>query len=258
MAYDAIVVGGGCMGISTVLELQQRSPHARYLLFEGSHETTSSKGLRKIIRACYHDPQYATLATRAQLMWETKYPYCNFYTRTGWVQEVDGAKYKPFHKEEKAIGLDVLSDRMQTLESPRFDREKELWFDESIGAADASLALENVAREAEKWGVERRKEDIAMLVIEDEICKGVQCLDGSQIFASTVVLAAGAWTPEILRRSNVALPPDSFYVTATATATLMLSDDEFKRFKSMPIIVTDQGAQSTLRELLSALVSNMT
>ncbi|KAF1962895.1 FAD dependent oxidoreductase [Byssothecium circinans] len=243
--FDYIIVGGGCMAFSAALALQRESPNAKIIIFEGSETATASKGICRIIRTPYMDNEYVLLAEEAKKKWETELPYRNFYRRTGWVQVVRGGNYVPFHLEERLIKAEDLSHMVRSRDAPQLDIEEKLWLNEDIGVADSALALEAVAVEAASLGVVRQKKDISKLLIENGVCHGISCVDGTSITAKTTIVATGPWTPALLESSSVQLPQSYqsgfFSVTAIGVATLPLTEDEYAKFKSMPILVTSQG-----------------
>ena len=248
--FDYAVIGGGVMGVSAALALQRESPSAKIIIFEGEEMKTASKGICKIIRTPYMDKEYAMLAEEAKKKWETELPYYSFYRRTGWIQEVRGGNYVPFHPGERLITAEDLSHMVRSQNPPQLDAEKELWLNEDIGVADATLALEAVAVEAATQGVVRQKMNISKLLIENGVCRGVERTDATIITAETTIVATGPWTPALLESSKIQLPHDFqdgfFSVTAIGVATLSLTEDEHAKFNSMPILATDQGILNSL------------
>ncbi|KAI0526163.1 FAD dependent oxidoreductase [Xylaria bambusicola] len=243
--FDYVIVGGGCMAFLAALALQRESPNAKVIIFEGSETAIASKGICKIIRTLYMDNEYVLLAEEAKKKWKTELPYRNFYRWTGWVQVVRGDNYVPFHPGERSIKAEDLLHIVRSRDPPQLDIAEKLWLNEDIGLADSALVLEAVAVEAAARGVMRQKTDISKLLIENGVCHGVECIDGRSIVAETTIVATGPWTPALLKSSNVQLPHDFqngfFSVTAIGVATLSLTEDEYAKFKSMPILVTDQG-----------------
>ena len=231
------------IGVSIALALQREWPNAKIILFEGCETKTTSKDTSKIIRTPYMDQEYVSLADEAKENWETKLPYRNFYRKTGWIQVVRGDNYKPFFKypEERLIKVEDLSDMVHSRDPPQLDAGEELWLIEDIGVADSALVLEAVAMEAADQGVIRQRKDVSKLLITDGVCHGVECVGGISIAAKTTIVATGAWTPALLESSRVQLPYDFqdgfFGVTAIGIATLPLDEDEYERFKSMPILI---------------------
>lgn len=141
------------MGVSAALALRRGSPSAKIIIFEGDEMKTASKGICKIIRTPYIDKNYILLAEEAKKRWESELPYCNFYRRTGWIQEVRGDNYVPFHTGERLIKVEDLSRMVRSRIPPQLDTGTELWLNKDIGVADAARALEVTAVEAATHGV---------------------------------------------------------------------------------------------------------
>ncbi|KAL9084481.1 MAG: hypothetical protein Q9165_008054 [Trypethelium subeluteriae] len=247
--FDYAIIGGGCMGVSAALALQKQSPNLTTILFEGTESNTASKGTCKIIRTPYMDKEYVLLAEEAKKRWESAFPYYNFYRRTGWVQEVHRGTYVPFHSGERSVKAEDLSHMVHSRDLPHLNVEKELWFNEDIGVADSALALEAVAEEAASKGVARWKKKISKLIIKSGICCGVECVDGTRITATTTIVATGPWTPALLSSSDIHLPDHIrngfFSVTAIGVATLPLTEDEYTKFSTMPILVANEGISTS-------------
>lgn len=247
--FDYAVVGGGVMGVSAALALQREFPSAKIIVFEGEEMKTASKGTCKIIRTPYMDKEYAMLAEEAKKKWETELPYNSFYRQTGWIQEVSRGDYVPFHPGERLITAEDLSRMVRSQSPPQSSAEKELWLNEDIGVADAALTLEAVAKEAATKGVIRQKINISKLLVENGVCRGVERTDATIITAETTIVATGPWTPALLERSKIQLPHDFqdgfFSITAIGVATLSLTEDEYAKFYSMPILVTSQGVSNS-------------
>ena len=196
--FDYAIIGGGIMGVSAALALQREWPRAKIIIFEGEKTRTASKGICKIIRTPYMDKDYVLLAEEAKKKWETELPYCNFYRRTGWIQEVRGSCYVPFHAGERLIKPEDVSHMVRSRHPPQVDNKKELWLNEDIGVADAALTLEAVAVEAATLGVIRQNRNISKLLIKNGICRGAECTDGIKITAEITIVVTGAWTPVLL------------------------------------------------------------
>lgn len=238
------------MAVSAALALQEESPTAKVTLLEGLEKTTASKAPSKCVRTPYVDEGYVLLAQRAEELWKTKLPYSKFYRQTGWIQVVRGDDYVPFHSRERLISVNDVVHMVNTHEPPKIDAEERLWLNREIGVADAALALEAVAIEAKARGVVRQDKDASKLLVDDGVCYGVECTDGTRITAVSTIVATGPWTLALLQRSNIPLPHKYqngfFNVTAIGVATLQLSDEDYSRFHSMPILTTNQGTFESL------------
>lgn len=161
-----------------------------------------------------------------------------------WIQEVSKIGYKPFHEHERIVDADELIQRVGSHILPELDSAKELWLNEDIGVANAAHALEAVAKEAAVRGTRREHWDALRLVLDNGNCRGVERSDGAVFTADTTVVATGPWTPEFLDRSGVSIQKNFFEVSAVGVATLTLTEEEYARFRSMPILSADEGEYS--------------
>ncbi|KAL9071032.1 MAG: hypothetical protein Q9157_005622 [Trypethelium eluteriae] len=127
-------------------------------------------------------------------------------------------------------------------EPPQLDEGDELWINEEVGCVNAAQALEASAAYAATLGILRRKEDISQIIIQDGVCQGVQNVKGEMFPATTVVIAAGAWTPTLLKSSKIKFPKNFFQATAVRVGMMDLTKAESDMFRSMPVLVTGHGA----------------
>jgi len=131
---------------------------------------------------------------------------------------------------------------VRSRDPPQLDSGEELWLNEDIGVTHSALAVEAVAAEAAVQGVVRQQKDVSKLLVKDGVCYGVECVGGITTTADTTIVATGAWTPALLESSNILLPQGDFFcVTAIGVATLPLDEDEYEKFKSMPILIAAPG-----------------
>lgn len=238
--YDYIIVGGGVMGVSCAAALLRRDPGLSVIIFEGQNPQTSSKGISKIIREPYPDKDYAGFAAAAKSAWETKSPYSKFYRRQGWIQEIRGGKYVPYHKEERKIDTREFLDLVKCHSGFVLREESELWLDDDIGIADAALAVEAVAVRAANKGLVRSSADVDCISVQNGVCGGV-VVSGVPVVARNTVIAAGAWTPGLLEQSGIRVPKDIFRLSAAGVATMKMCHEEYDRFRQMPILTASEG-----------------
>ena len=248
--FGFAVAGGGCFGASTALALAQARPDARIVWFEGTHVYTASRDTSKIIRATYDDEDYVAFAEKALRMWATNKLYSKFYHQTGWVQVVNEGSHANIVKGPKdtMISIGEMQKRVRSRKEPNLIAGEELRLNEDIGYIDCDLAVEAVAAEASRLGVIRVKKDVKKLKTEGEICV-VEAADVC-ITATTTIVATGPWTPELLERSQIAIPEDFFTVAGVGVATMSLSEDEFNELKAMPILVTEGGVSNSINLIL--------
>ena len=71
MGYRYIIVGAGCFGASTALQLARSVPDAKILLLgRGASAPGASNDLNKIVRDVYRSKFYAALAHEALEGWQ--------------------------------------------------------------------------------------------------------------------------------------------------------------------------------------------
>jgi glycine/D-amino acid oxidase-like deaminating enzyme len=258
------VVGGGVFGASTALALIREFPDARIGLFKGTHASTASKDINKIIRKVYPDEDYVKFAGEAMRKWETESPYREFYYRTSWVQVRGEEGNGNMHTgpKDKKISTNELLRTTGSCEKPILGAGEELWLNEDIGYVDSDLALEAVMGEASSLGVILEEKNVTRLIVDERgTCQGVE-VSGHAVTAKETIVAAGVWTPKLLKKSNIRLFEDEtkernfFNVTAVGVATLALGDDEFEHLKSMPILVTKTGMSWSTSRFGSQLMCN--
>jgi sarcosine oxidase/L-pipecolate oxidase len=242
--FDFIIVGGGCIALSTAFAIKRKWPDARVLLFKGIHEHTASNDITKIIRDAYPEKIMAEYANRAMQEWTTD-PYRHYFHRTGWIQAIDRNTGKIMNKEQndKMITTEEMMSLVGSTIAPTLNATEELYLNPKIGYADSDVALQAVCDEVVKLGVERRDENVTRLVTEAGICIGVE-VGGFIVKAGKTIVSAGAWTPGLLEKSKIPVRPGFFQVSAVGVAIVELTDAEFDSLKSMPILVTENGKHS--------------
>jgi D-amino-acid dehydrogenase len=196
--YDAAVVGGGIVGAATALELGRAG--ARTLVFDRGDRggaTAAGAGILSPETAARDDPAWTALARSAGLYYETLLP--ELVGETGWARcgilelatrdsdvpawewlaaRATGGGEIPV--DEARAMCPVLGDPVRVLHHP--------------GAArvDGHLMRGALLRTAvERFGVD----------VRDESIDDVRALD-----ARVMVVAGGAWTPEIARQLGASLP----------------------------------------------------
>lgn len=242
---DFIVVGGGCIATSTVNALKKKWPDAWVVWYAGDHKHTASNDFLKIIRDAYPDRLMAEYANRAMQIWKTD-PYWKYFHETSWIQAIDQNTKKTMSKgqsDNKMTPEQMMSLVGSTVE-PLLSKSEELFLNPNVGYVDSDLAVQLLSDEVVRLGVERYKENVTRLVIDSGRCIGVE-VGGSVIRAEKTIVSAGAWTPSLLEMSNVTVPPNFFQVSAVGVGVVELTEAEFNKLKSMPILVTENGKPTT-------------
>ncbi|KEF50865.1 uncharacterized protein A1O9_13077 [Exophiala aquamarina CBS 119918] len=249
--YDYAIVGAGCFGASTACDLQRRRPRAKVILFDDATTKSASRDETKIVRSPYVDPEYVELATEAQKRWKDEALYQKCYHPTRWIQTIQPESHEISLKldTDESITPERFVAMVGSKSQPRLGPDEGLWINKDVGMVDAALALGAVIQEASRLGVVVVRTPISQLLMEDDgrLCAGVITIAGHTVRARRTIVAAGPWTPSLLHRSGVGerVPGHQgkpfFTVVGVGVATLHLLDDEYHRFKSMPILVTENG-----------------
>ena len=240
--YNYAIVGGGCFGASTALALVRKWPDARIIWFEGTHTYAASTDINKIVRPNYRDKDYVAFAENSLKTFQTDALLSQYYHHTGWVQLVGKEAHENTVEgsNDRIISVEEMQQRVGSRDKPTLGIGEKLRLSENIGYVDFNLAIEAVAKEASRLGVEREKKDVSRLIVDGGVCQGVE-IGNYNVAAKDIIITAGAWTPALLERSQIDFPIDFFIVSAVGVATMPLEEKEFDELKFMPILVTEKG-----------------
>lgn len=215
--YDAIVVGLGGIGSAAAYRAAAR-PGTRVLgleQFELGHDRGASQDQSRITRLSYHRPEYVRLAIEAQAAWREVEAGSGrrVLTMTG------GLDLAPPNAAES---IDDYADAMtaagvsfEWLDDVQVLRRWPTWrlasgtraiFQEDAGIADpeqGNAAHQSLAREA---GAELVEHARVASIIEHGGDVEVALDDGRAFTAGAVVVAADAWTNELLGPLGLELP----------------------------------------------------
>ncbi|MGJ6964243.1 FAD-dependent oxidoreductase [Streptosporangium sp. G11] len=211
---EIAVIGAGLMGSATAWELARRG-HAVALIeaYDIGHRRGSSHGTSRIYRRAYADPEYVRLTGLAGERWrELENDTGTTLLRlTGGVDLGAGRDPEGIARLLAAAGVphELLSPGAATERWPfmRFDRP--ILHHPEAGTADADATVAAAVGRAAELGAQ---------VITGVRFTGAESLpdgrvrlrtDGPEVTAATVVIAAGAWLPELagLLGVPVSLPP---------------------------------------------------
>jgi glycine/D-amino acid oxidase-like deaminating enzyme len=215
-AHDVIVLGAGIVGAATAYFLAKKG--IRVLLVEGEAPAWGASG---------RNPGFQWLHTRKagiqmelglagrRLADELREELDDFEMRPsgGMIYFVDERQlplFRAFIAERRAAGLPMeLIDGKAAREHCPALSEKVLGA--SWNPLDAhqntAMLVDALVAAANRHGAELRSNcRIAKLAIEGGRCVGVVTADGETISAGKVVLAAGAWSPRLLKPLGMSLP----------------------------------------------------
>lgn len=231
---DVLVVGGGVVGAATAWQLAARGREVLLLeRFGPRHALGASHGASRIFRHTYPDPTYIRLAREAGELWREleRVTGSSLLTPTGGIDhgedaaldalaaalEAEHEEYHwllPIEASERWPGLDF---RGRVLYTPSGGR---------LHADDAVDALKSAAAQA---GATIRH-DVYVTGLRPEPDKAhADLADGSHVRARTVVVAAGAWTPDLLG-ALVPLPTITVTQEQPAHFASRIRDDAWPSF----------------------------
>ncbi|EAS32530.3 fructosyl amino acid oxidasesarcosine oxidase [Coccidioides immitis RS] len=250
-----LIVGGGVFGLSTALALSRR--HSGKITLVESSPTIpnphgSSVDASRIIRADYANDAYARLATAAIEQWRTtEWGHEGRYNRNGLVlvssgSAETGAYVRSSYENVKALdksGKEVeLLPTKEDVESvvPGYGTGNNVaggyvnwgsgWGDAEASVRFAKQLLDETGRVEFKTGNVKR-----LLSIPDQGSKrkvtGVELSDCTTISADLVILAAGAWTGQLVDLRGRA------DATGQVLAYIQITDEEQARLANMPTIL---------------------
>ncbi len=206
-----VVIGAGVFGAASALALAERG-HRVTLLDPGPipHPLAESTDISKIVRLDYGaDEEYTALMERALAgfrAWNARFS-AQLFHETG-LTFLCRAPMAPggFEYESHAL-LSRRGHRLERLDAAEIRRRFPAWqgpwvdgyFNPQGGWAESGKVVAALVREAERAGVLLR-EGSRVVRIEEQAGKvtGVVLETGEIVKAERVVVAAGAWTPDLL------------------------------------------------------------
>lgn len=209
--HDVIVIGGGIFGATAAVELQRRG-HLVRLLDPGPlpNPAASSTDISKIIRMDYgSDEFYMDLmetALEGWRAWNEQWPI-PLYHETGFLILTRSPLESGTFEGDSYAMLQSRGHRPERLEAADLRQRFPAWsgtavidgyFNPEAGWVESARALAQILRQAEAEGVEVDQGESARAIErQGERLTGIRTSSGL-ISADTVVLAAGAWSGELL------------------------------------------------------------
>lgn len=201
MDYEAIVVGGGVMGLSTLRHLQRRGLR-RVALFERDRlggPLGSSHGTSRIIRAAYEDPLWVRLVMRALAedwpLLESELGERLIFPRDGLFMGPEDGMFPRYARSvhEAGAAVEGLSRAAMAARFPQFrllPGEAAMW-DRTAGVVAAERTLLGLRARCLADGAELR-EGVEVLEL-DPASPAVRTL-GGWLQAERLVICAGPWS----------------------------------------------------------------
>ncbi|MFJ2901166.1 FAD-dependent oxidoreductase [Streptomyces sp. NPDC091279] len=207
------VVGAGLMGAATAWQLARRGHDVTLVeAHDIGHRHGSSHGTSRIFRRAYADPFYVRLTGRAHEEWrELENDSATPLLRTTGGLDL-GATRDPHALAAVLAGTGVPHELLAAEEAserwPYIHFDGPALFHPDAGVVDADRTVAACVRRAVRHGAQLR----VGVRVEGIDVRGkavVRCDDGRDLTADVVVVAAGAWLPDL----QLPLPLPSFTIT---------------------------------------------
>lgn len=197
-----VVVGAGAMGSAAAWRLAVRGYRVTLIeQFEPGHARGASHGSSRIFRHAYGDRRYIELAARAASLWAEleETDGTRLLTWTGAVDHGDPAAVQGLANALGSAGVahQILSPRAAAQRWPGLKFDTVVLHHGAAGRVDADRSVVALQRQAVAAGADvMHTSPVRGLRVG---LRGVEVvLDSKSILADQVVVAAGAWTADLL------------------------------------------------------------
>ncbi|MFP3464968.1 FAD-dependent oxidoreductase [Leifsonia sp. SIMBA_070] len=219
MAARAIVIGAGVVGAATAWSLAREGASVLVLeAFERGHDRGSSHGATRIFRHGYAEQDYVQLSVRALQGWKhlERVSGRRVFDRTGAVDHGDRDVLHAIAEAQEAAELpyEWLTGSEAAQRWPGLRFEEHVLFSPGGGRLRAAEAVDALLDAAGAAGAELRFGIRVDGIAADGDGVSVTASDGVHT-ADRVVVAAGSWTPELVRPWLAAHDMDLPTVTVT-------------------------------------------
>lgn len=259
-----LILGAGTLGTSTAYHLAQTplGPAGRITVVDRDDPPSHAAALdlNRIVRTDYATHLYSALANEALHAWRWNLELQRFFHRSGWLVLGEGGdaagleavrrvmRERGFDRSED-VGVGEVRGRWKVLGETELGRFGQAYFHSEVGWVEAREATGSLMRAAEQRGVRRVRGEVGGLVWDGGrgCVGGVWLEDGRRLMADKVVLAAGAWTSELLapiedelRMAEEDRLERQARATAVVSAYYRLSPEEARRLAKpdeLPIVV---------------------
>jgi sarcosine oxidase len=216
--YDAIVVGLGGIGSAAAYALAAARPGVRVLgleQFELDHARGASQDVSRIIRLSYHRPEYVRLARRAYEAWRTVEAETGepILTITGGIDLAPPGAAESIDDYAAAMAADgVAFERLGAAEAMRrwpqwrVAEGTQVLFQADAGIADPERGNEAHRRLARAHGATLLEQTPVVRIEARQGERVVVTADGRAFSTGSVIVAADAWTNQLLGPIGARLP----------------------------------------------------
>jgi sarcosine oxidase len=210
LRVEVAVVGAGLMGAATAWELTRRG-HAVALIeqFEPGHKQGSSHGTSRIFRRAYADPFYVRLTGHAHELWqEAERDTAAALLQTTGGLDHGSARDTPALKDTltaAGVACELLAAADAGTRWPGMRFNGPVLFHPQAGVIDADSAVGAWTRRTTERGG-HVLDGTRVLAVQKSDTAAIVHTDGPTIAAAAVVIASGAWLPELA--GNLGLPVD--------------------------------------------------
>lgn len=235
-----IIIGAGVFGLSTALELAQRGYTKVTVLDRHAPPVAdgSSVDLNRIIRADYADPIYSQMALEAYKGWTST--YAEFYHESGFIllsevnhPYIQKSKQNIIDKGGHVDGINDTAQIRRLYPGIEADFTAQGYHNPVGGWADAAGAIARLASQCSLAGVlfiTGRRGTVGSLRRSSRGV-GVNLADGTHMLASQVILAAGAWSNQLVDLTHTASS------SGQPVGFIQLSPSEAAKFSKIPVMV---------------------
>ncbi|KAL8992029.1 MAG: hypothetical protein Q9169_007429 [Polycauliona sp. 2 TL-2023] len=255
-----LIVGAGVFGVSTAYHLKKQIPSASVTLIDRTDPPcpiAASHDINKIVRADYEDIFYCKLGLKTLHAWKTDPFFKQWFHPSGLLSVTDGnsllikkilqnLEKLDAKSEAEVFTPKEISQRFNGMFSDmRLKPDDKLLFNSSAGIAEAEKALGATIQACIDLGVRYVAAPVSRLIIQDNVCRGVEIEDGSRFSAPNIILSTGAATAKLLADSapqqrELQVGP-RITARGVCCAAVKLDDQQIKTFRKVPAVAHHAG-----------------